>query len=63
MLFRSFTQGEATVAATLANPEINFGQVDATWPEAGADFTPGTADDLPFPRHMEVTRLGVKSEL
>ena len=44
-----FTQGEATVAATLANPEINFGQVDATWPEAGADFTPGTADDLPFP--------------
>ena len=44
-----FTQGEATVAATLANPEINFAQVDATWPEAGADFTPGTADDLPFP--------------
>ncbi len=44
-----FTQGEATVAATLANPEINFGQVDATWPEAGADFTPGTADDLPYP--------------
>ena len=44
-----FTQGEATVAATLANPEINFGQVDATWPEAGPDFTPGTADDLPFP--------------
>ena len=44
-----FTQGEATVAATLANPEINFAQVDATWPEAGADFTLGTADDLPFP--------------
>ena len=44
-----FTQGEATVAATLANPEINFGQVDTTWPEAGPDYTPGTADDLPYP--------------
>ncbi len=44
-----FLQGQATVDATLANPTINFAQIDATWPEAGADFTPGTADDLPFP--------------
>ena len=44
-----FAQGEATVAATLANTDVNFAQVDATWPEAGPDFTPGNADDLPFP--------------
>jgi basic membrane protein A and related proteins len=44
-----FLQGEATVQATLNNPEIAFAQVDATWPEAGPDFTPGTADDLPYP--------------
>jgi basic membrane protein A len=44
-----FNQAQATIDATLANPEVNFAQVDATWNEAGADFTPGTADDLPFP--------------
>ncbi len=44
-----FLQGQATIDATLANPEIAFSQVDATWNEAGADFTPGTADDMPFP--------------
>ncbi len=44
-----FNQGQATVDATLKNPTINFGQVDATWPEAGADFTPGTPDDMPYP--------------
>lgn len=44
-----FTQGQATIDATLANPEISFSQVDATWNEAGADFTMGTADDMPFP--------------
>jgi basic membrane protein A len=44
-----FTQADATIAATLANPDVNFGQVDATWNEAGADFEMGTADDMPFP--------------
>ncbi len=44
-----FLQGEATVQATLANPEIAFAQVDATWPEAGPDFVPGNDDDLPYP--------------
>jgi basic membrane protein A len=44
-----FLQGQATIDATLANPDIAFSQVDATWNVDGADFTPGTADDLPFP--------------
>jgi basic membrane protein A len=42
-----FLQGPATAKATLANPKIAFGQVDATWNSAGDDFTPGTADDPP----------------
>ena len=42
-----FLQGSATAKATLANPTIAFGQVDATWNSAGDDFTPGTADDPP----------------
>ena len=44
-----FNQTQATIDATLANPEIAFGQVDANWNVAGADFTVGTADDMPFP--------------
>ncbi len=44
-----FNQAQATIDATLANPEVAISQVDATWNEAGADFTPGTADDMPFP--------------
>ncbi len=42
-----FLQGSATAKATLANPDIAFGQVDATWNSAGDDFTPGTEDDPP----------------
>ena len=42
-----FLQGSATAKMTLANPDIAFGQVDATWNSAGDDFTPGTADDPP----------------
>ncbi len=42
-----FLQGSATAAATLANPDVAFAQVDATWNSAGDDFTPGTADDPP----------------
>lgn len=44
-----FNQTQATIEATLANPEIAFSQVDATWNELGADYTAGTADDMPFP--------------
>jgi basic membrane protein A and related proteins len=44
-----FNQAQATIDATLANPDVSFAQVDATWNVDGADFTPGTADDLPFP--------------
>lgn len=42
-----FQQGQAVADATLANPTIAFGHVDGTWNSAGADFTPGTADDPP----------------
>lgn len=42
-----FLQGSATAKATLDNPTIAFGQVDATWNSAGDDFTPGTDDDPP----------------
>jgi basic membrane protein A and related proteins len=44
-----FNQAQATIDATLANPNISFGQVDNVWNEAGPDFTMGTADDSPFP--------------
>ena len=42
-----FLQSAATAKATLANPKIAFGQVDATWNSAGADGKAGTADDPP----------------
>ena len=42
-----FLQSSATAKATLANPQVAFGQVDATWNSAGDDFTPGTPDDPP----------------
>ena len=42
-----FQQGQAVADATLANPDIAFGHVDATWNPCGADFTCGTADDPP----------------
>jgi len=47
-----FNQTQATIEATLANPEIAFAQVDATWNELGADYTAGTADDMPFPANF-----------
>ncbi|MDP2350411.1 MAG: BMP family ABC transporter substrate-binding protein [Chloroflexota bacterium] len=47
-----FTQAQATIDATLANPNVSFAQVDATWNEAGADYTMGTADDMPFPANF-----------
>jgi basic membrane protein A len=42
-----FLQSSATAKATLANEDIAFGQVDATWNSAGDDFIAGTADDPP----------------
>ena len=42
-----FLQSSATAKATLANPKVAFGQVDATWNSLGDDFKPGTADDPP----------------
>lgn len=42
-----FQQGQAVADATLQNPDIAFGHVDATWNPCGADFTCGTADDPP----------------
>lgn len=50
-----FNQGAATAEKALANPTIGFAQVDTTWaggPGAGADFTPGTADDIPVPANF-----------
>jgi basic membrane protein A len=44
-----FNQTQATIDATLANPDIAFAQVDNVWNTAGADFVPGNADDVPFP--------------
>ena len=42
-----FLQGKATAKATLANPTIGFGQVDAAWDPTGPDGKAGTADDPP----------------
>lgn len=44
-----FNQTQATIEATLANKDISFAQVDATWNELGPDYKAGTADDMPFP--------------
>ena len=43
-----FIQGEATVAATLANPDVAFAQVDATWDEAANGPTPANFTGLDF---------------
>jgi basic membrane protein A len=50
-----FNQGGATAEKAVANPTVAFAQVDTTWadgPGAGADFTPGTADDIPLPANF-----------
>jgi basic membrane protein A len=43
-----FAQGEATVQATLANPDVAFAQVDATWDEAANGPTPANFTGLDF---------------
>jgi basic membrane protein A len=43
-----FNQAQATVDATLANPDIAFAQVDATWDEATNGPTPANFTGLDF---------------
>ncbi len=43
-----FNQAQATVEATLANPDIAFSQVDATWDEATNGPTPANFSGLDF---------------
>jgi basic membrane protein A len=43
-----FTQAQATVEAVLANEDISFGQVDATWDEATNGPTPANFTGLDF---------------
>jgi len=43
-----FLQGTATAEAALANPDIAFGQVDATWDEATNGPTPANYTGLDF---------------
>jgi len=47
-----FNQTQATMDATLANPDIAFAQVDATWDTSGADKKFGTADDTEIPANF-----------
>jgi basic membrane protein A and related proteins len=47
-----FNQTQATSDATLANPDISFAQVDATWDTSGADKAFGTADDTEIPANF-----------
>lgn len=53
-----FLQGEATVAATKANPEIAFAQVDATWDEAANGPTPANFTGLDFQIDEAATLAG-----
>jgi len=43
-----FNQAQATVDATLANPDVSFAQVDATWDEATNGKTPPNFTGLDF---------------
>ena len=43
-----FNQAQATVEATLANPEVSFAQVDATWDEKTNGKTPANFTGLDF---------------
>ncbi|HYO44350.1 MAG TPA: BMP family ABC transporter substrate-binding protein [Candidatus Limnocylindrales bacterium] len=53
-----FNQGEATVAATLANPDVAFAQVDATWDEAANGPTPANFTGLDFQIDEAATLAG-----
>ena len=47
-----FNQTQATKDATIANPNIAFGQVDTNWDPSGPDGKTGTADDVPIPANF-----------
>lgn len=47
-----FLQTQATAEATKANPDISFGQVDATWDTSGPDGKYGTGDDTQVPANF-----------
>jgi basic membrane protein A len=47
-----FNQAQATIDATLANTDIAFAQVDATWDTSGPDKKYGTGDDTQIPANF-----------
>lgn len=53
-----FLQGQATADATKANPNIAFGQVDATWDEATNGPTPANFTGLDFQIDEAATLAG-----
>lgn len=53
-----FLQGQATVDATLANEDISFAQVDATWDEATNGPTPANFTGLDFQIDEAATLAG-----
>ncbi len=53
-----FNQAQATVDATLANPDISFAQVDATWDEATNGKTPANFTGLDFQIDEAATLAG-----
>ncbi len=53
-----FLQGQATVDATLANPDIAFGQVDATWDEGANGPIPSNFTGLDFQIDEAATLAG-----
>ncbi|MEO5964667.1 MAG: BMP family ABC transporter substrate-binding protein [Candidatus Limnocylindrales bacterium] len=53
-----FNQGQATVEAVKANPDVAFGQVDATWDEATNGPTPANFTGLDFQVDEAATLAG-----
>ena len=53
-----FNQAQATVDATLANPDIAFAQVDAVWDEATNGATPANFTGLDFAIDQAATLAG-----
>jgi basic membrane protein A len=53
-----FNQAQATVDATLANPDVSFAQVDAVWDEAANGPTPANFTGLDFQIDEAATLAG-----
>ena len=53
-----FNQAQATVDATLANPDVSFAQVDAVWDEATNGATPANFTGLDFQIDEAATLAG-----